>query len=668
MSDLRVTPKKFRPELEGVRAVAALLVAVYHIWLGRVSGGVDIFFVVSGYLITTSLISRILRDQRIQFSDFYLGLARRLFPLAFTVIFISTLLSIFILPKTVWSETIAQVFASIFYMENWQLAWNSVDYLAQNNEASPFQHFWALSLQGQFYLTWPLLITIVYIIAKKIFRTPVRKTLLVVLILMFAVSLTYSIYLTNVNQPYAYFNTFARVWEFSLGGILALLLPYIKPIKVISVVIGWLGLLIILLTGIIFSVSSMFPGYVALLPLTGVIFIIISAENTTSFGVARLLSSRPLLYFGGISYGFYLWHWPILIFYFEVFDKEVVPFFHGLILLLISFILATITIHFIEKPIRALSIHQHKKIVVKYVASFTGTVLLLTVSWSSYLHLLEKDMKYEMSDYPGALVISDAVKATKGIEPYPNLLTLDKDLPHFYEDPNCYSAMSEGGRVKECIFGELENPDLTIALVGGSHSGHWFPALEEIADNRRIQLKVLNKDACRFSTDDFGGRESCEEWNENVTKYLKEDPVDIIFTTSTVGAGDHVPEGYLEKWKEFEGISEIFAIRDNPRMPKDVRSCLEKNVKNPSKCGKTRDKALSSNIPWSSLDNKPPNVTFGDLSDYFCVGKKCSPVIGNVFVYRDAHHLTATYAKTLSKALEAEMNPLIERLQKKDRK
>ncbi|MEW4225728.1 acyltransferase family protein [Rossellomorea marisflavi] len=173
--DLRVPEKKFRPELEGVRTVAALLVAVYHIWIGAVSGGVDVFFIVSGYLITTSLVSKMEREGRIQFAEYWLGLARRLFPLAFTVLLFVVVGSILLVPESQWKQIIGEVIASGTYTQNWYLATSAVDYLGQTNQASPLQHFWALSIQGQFYLTWPFVILFSFWLARKVWNRPQKE-------------------------------------------------------------------------------------------------------------------------------------------------------------------------------------------------------------------------------------------------------------------------------------------------------------------------------------------------------------------------------------------------------------------------------------------------------------------------------------------------------------
>ncbi|WP_226582044.1 acyltransferase family protein [Halobacillus litoralis] len=658
MNDLRAPEKRFRPEIEGVRAVAALLVAVYHIWLGSVSGGVDVFFIVSGYLITTSLLSRMVREGKINIQEYLLGLGRRLFPVAFTVILFILVGSIWIMPQAQWKQIIAEGFSSSLYFQNWQLAFSSVDYLAQNNQASPFQHFWALSIQGQFYVTWPLVIFLAYYIARKVLKTPVRKTLLGVLGLMFTVSLSYSIYKTAVNQPWAYFDTFARVWEFSLGGMLAILIPYLSFKKPVSIVMGWLGLAIIVCTGMVLPVSSVFPGYVALLPTTGVMLVIISAENTGRFGVDKFLGSKPLMKFGSISYGFYLWHWPLLIFYYTYFDTNTISTLAGIAIILITCVLAYVSVHFIETPVRSLSVKTSKKKIVTALTVFMIPVLVVNLSWD----LLSNQSKaYTVEDYPGARAISDNVEPAPDKDPFPSTIQVQEQLPAFYDNHDCFSYTSEP-EMKVCSRGETENPDYTVALVGGSHSGHWFPALKELSDDLNLQIDVYNKDACRFSDDDFDGllNESCMEWNEEVLAALLEDPPDLIFTTSTVNSQPDVPDGYIKQWEKLEGVTEILAVRDNPRMEVDTPLCVDESDQL-EECSVPRDEALSEVVPWETAEGVSDNVTFADLSDYFCGEDVCKPVIGNVIVYRDEHHLSTVYSRTLAPAVKEHLVPALEK-------
>nr|WP_106781395.1 acyltransferase family protein [Lysinibacillus timonensis] len=663
MTDLKSPKKKFRQEIEGVRVVASLLVAIYHIWLGRVSGGVDVFFIVSGFLITTSLLSRMERDGKIHLIENYLGLIKRLIPLAFIVLFVTTIVSIMIMPQVQWQQIISETIASAFYYQNWELAFNSVDYLEQNNEASPLQHFWALSIQGQFYLTWPFVIMLSFLLARKMFKLPPRKTVLTVLVIFFIVSISYSIYKTTVNQPWAYFDTFARVWEFSLGGILALLISYVSLKNTASTVLGWLGLAIICLTGVLLPVSSVFPGYAALLPTTGVILVLIAGENRTRFGVENILGSKPLLWIGSLSYGFYLWHWPLLIFYFAYFKKETVPFVDGLIILLCTFVLSFITTKILEAPVRKLNVKQSKLKIASTALAFMLPVIVANVWWSTQLpHSNEaKPTEYSIEDYPGAKAIYEGIVPPPDVEPIPSMLEIKDDLPLFYSEKGCVTR--QGDKLAMCSYGETENPKYTLALVGGSHSGHWFPTLNEFAKELSIRIDVYNHDGCRFTNDDFGGvvNQACLDWNELLINELIENPPDLVFTTANVNKGDTVPSGYINQFKRLEGITKILAVRDNPRMAEDIPLCLERES-DYMKCTVPRDEALSDIPPWENTEGIPSNVQFADLSDYFCDETTCHSIIGNVIVYRDAHHLTAAYAKTLAPVLKEHVVKALEDL------
>lgn len=672
-SDLRLPEKKFRPELEGLRAVAALLVAVYHIWFGRVSGGVDVFFVVSGFLITTSLLSRLEREGRIPFFEYLLGLARRLFPIAFIVLLVTTVCSYLLMPQVQWRQIMAEVFASAFYYQNWQLATDAVDYLAQHNAASPLQHFWALSIQGQFYLSWPLIIFLAFVLARRVFKTPYRKTLLVIFITIFASSLAYSVYMTDNNQPWAYFDTFARVWEFSLGGILALLIPYVRFNRLASICLGWLGLAMIILTGMLLPVSTVFPGYAALLPICGALLVIIAAEQPGQIGVERFLGAKVPKYLGSISYGFYLWHWPLLIFYYAYFKTVSISIIGGMAILLLTFILSGLTTKWLESPIRKLSVKEEKGRIALASALLILPVLIVNMLWSVSFERAQEafQQQLELDHYMGAKALYENVEeevgeaedrapevAAEEVEQPEVTPLFDSSLPTFYGD-DCYVGMHDRG-VKVCSYGEIDNPRAIIALVGGSRTGHWFPALEELAEELQIRIDVYNKDACRFSTQDFDGllSDSCIEWNELVVKPLLDDPPDLIFTTANVDRDTTIPPGYLDMFEKFEGITTILAIRDNPSMPEDVPTCVE--TKGAEGCAVPRENLLAAVPPWENTEKVPSHVYFVDLTDYLCDEEVCHAVIGNIVVYRDRYHFSTAYARTLAEPLKEHLLKALE--------
>ncbi|CAM4318361.1 acyltransferase family protein [Paenibacillus tarimensis] len=662
--------RKFRTEIEGLRAVAAILVAVYHIWLGNVSGGVDVFFVVSGFLITTSLLSRWEKYGKIDAAGFLLNLCKRLFPAAFTVLFLVSAACFLWLPELRWDQTVKEVMASAFYLENWQLARNSVDYLAQNNEASPFQHFWAMSVQGQFYMIWPILLSLSLILAKRVFKKTVRFSFLAVLLGVFVMSFAYSVYLTAINQPWAYFDTFTRVWEFTLGGIVALLIANIKLNRTSSLLFGWLGLAGLVSCGIILQVSTVFPGYAALWPTLSAVCILLAGNQGGSAGVHRLLSSKPLVGFGSISYGFYLWHWPLLIFYYILFDKESINFLHGLVIIVAASVLSYITTSMIEKPIRnSLRLNTNWKISL-VAASFMVAVLAISAVWYGTIKYLQSGVltaSAASDEYPGAAVMgagAEGIGSITTVSYIPRPIQARKDLPKVYED-NCHQAEGKA-EVLSCTYGVKDNPRFTIALVGGSHSAQWLPALEEIADEEKLKIVNYSKSSCRFTADDTE-KEDCRQWNESLIEMLtKQDIPDLVFTTANVGKHlkDDIPAGFIKQWGVLKDAKvSVFAVRDNPWFEFDPPTCVDENGPNASECMVKRELLLPEPSAWSRLENPPANVHYADFSDYFCDEEHCGPVIGNVLVYRDKHHITGTYMKTLAPILREHLMPVLEQIE-----
>src|SRR5690625_3086818 len=326
--------RRFRPEIEGLRAVAAVLVAVYHIWFAKVSGGVDVFFVIAGFLITTSLLRQVQRTGRLDVGRFLTRLGKRLLPASLTVLAAVLVATRVLMPFTREEATYLEVVASALYLENWALAAKSVDYLARDEPSSPVQHFWAMSIQGQFYLLW----IVVFGVALALRRREVQRSLGWVLTVLFAASSAFSVYLTAANQPLAYFHTATRVWELSAGGLLALVSSRVRRMPdAWGALASWVGLAMIVLTGVILPVSDAFPGVVAAWPLAGAVLVLLGSGAQSALGADRLLTIRPLVKVGGIAYGLYLWHWPILTFYLLWSGESHAGFLAGMAILATSF-------------------------------------------------------------------------------------------------------------------------------------------------------------------------------------------------------------------------------------------------------------------------------------------------------------------------------------------
>ncbi|ULG74942.1 acyltransferase family protein [Macrococcus brunensis] len=660
MDSVQTTPKKFRPEIEGLRAVAALLVAVYHIWLNKVSGGVDVFFVVSGFLITTSLLSRVRRNGKINFFDFIFGLLKRLMPSAFFVLLTVIVLSFFFLDQNRWLQTIREVFASALYFENWQLAISSTDYLDQYNAKSPIQHFWAMSIQGQFYIIWFLIFATALLFFKKQFR----RALLIIFSVLFAVSFIYSIYLTSVNQPFAYFDTRTRVWEFAFGAILCLTINNIKLPPVVAAAFGWIGLLMLILCGLLLNVSSAFPGYVALIPTLAAVFILVSGENQSGYGVEKFLGQRFMVKLGGFSYGFYLWHWVILVFYKELFKADTPSLTDGLAIMLFSLLLSWLVTAVIEKPIRKIKFSNQSWQMAGVLLIILLPVLLVNTAWQQYLlqHEKQADILIGSESYPGAQAANKDNIPVKPYLPDDAAVATDKAKPFL---DGCQQAIKYQ-TVKICEYGVTENYEYTVALVGGSHSTHWFSTLEEISKKYPIRIVNMTKSGCRLTTEKFNYA-LCDEWNEKIIDKIADVQPDIVFAPAEISHFNvkEVPEGYLKQFEKLNALGiHVFGVRDTPYFKIDIPDCLVNYGRDSEKCTVAKNLVVPEETDWSKVEKKPTNVHYYDYTDYICPDDLCRPVIGNVVAYFDKNHMTDSFGRTLAPTVEKDLIPLLEDVKK----
>ncbi|WP_373446114.1 acyltransferase family protein [Salinicoccus bachuensis] len=669
-SEMDMQRKRFRPEIEGLRIVAALLVAIYHIWMQRVSGGVDVFFLVSGFLITASLLSKVRKDGTVNFFDFILGLAKRLFPAAFTVLLTVIITSYFILPETQWTQTIKEVFASIFYYENWQLALSNTNYLDQTNEKSPVQHFWAMSIQGQFYVIWFFIIMAALWTSQKLKRE-IKKTLFVILTLLTVASFGYSIYLTEVNQPWAYFDTRTRVWEFALGGLLFLFITRIKLPALMSGLAGWLGLIALVSCGLLLDVGGRFPGYVALWPVVAAILVLSAGENPTRFGVEKFLGSRPMRKLGGYSYGLYLWHWPIVAFYYAVMNTKEIPVIHGILIILVSFVLSWIVTNVVEKPIR--SIKGKKNYRPKVAAALlimAIPVFIANTVWSSSIkeNIAESTMA-SAQDFPGAMAVENDMDIfyDRNTPLLPNPTNLESDVANTYE----IGCHHEDGQqdLPVCEYGDLENPKYEVILVGGSHVVPWLGTLETFAEEENIKIYNITKISCRFNGEGVGEEMSpdCRRWNQMAKEKVIELQADLIIVNTDVGTPT-VPEvepERVELYRELEthGI-EIFGIRNNPRPLFDMNLCANPKNIDHEECVISAEEYVPQPSKWSKVENKPSNVTEYDYSEYFCPDGSCPAIIGKRIVYFDGFHMSNSYAESLGPFVKEDLVEKLESMEK----
>ncbi|MDT0327508.1 acyltransferase family protein [Nocardiopsis lambiniae] len=659
------TPERggFRPEIEGLRAVAVLLVAGYHIWFGRVSGGVDVFLLLTGFLITGSLVRSAERHGRIDVLGFWTRLLRRLTPAVGVVLVAILAMTYLWLPRSRWPDVISEVYAAALYHENWALARAAVDYLAREGAPSPVQHFWSLSIQGQFYVLWPLLLGAVLL---AVGRSRIRHAALVAIGAVLVLSLAYSMWITAVDQPWAYFDTGARLWEFALGGVLALVVHRLTPPRPVRVILGWVGLVALVLCGVLLPVSSLFPGYAALWPTLAAVAVIVAGDSGSRFGVDRLLTRRPLMALGGLSYALYLWHWPILVVHLQLTGRSLATPLGGAAVLGLSLVLAWVTKRIVEGGAERITLRVRRAWLPAWSASLAALLLapplVLGSQWSDRIAEQRRERTervIEPVDYPGAALVTRPELA--GVLPdlpvVPDPLDARDDLSDHHLQGCHVNLHAEEPEV--CRTGP-EDAEHTLALVGASRTAHWYPAVQAVAETHGWRLVSFTKSGCQFASGvpHTQGRvfTECQEWNARAMAELELLRPDAVLTSSTRSSveGETVPAGFVDRWRELDALGiDVIGIRDLPRRPYAGAECVASEPI--EECTSPAVYAQADRDPAVVLDEAgdlPDNVTLVDLTGHVCPDGRCDAVVGNILVFWDYSHMTATYARTLIPAME----------------
>jgi peptidoglycan/LPS O-acetylase OafA/YrhL len=659
----------YRPELQGLRALAVVLVVIYHVWINRVSGGVDVFFVVSGFLLTGQLVRSAERgdlDLRKRFSRTLL----RLTPAASLVLVGTAVLAAFVLPEGRWGQTAREVVASALFLENWQLAADSVDYAARNNVASIAQHFWSLSVQGQFFLLWPLLIALVALACRQV-PERLRRSVTLALLGVFAASLLYSIELTITNQPLAYFHTLTRLWEFALGGLLALHGDRLVLTHRARVAAGWAGVVGLVACGALIPVATVFPGVAALWPTGCAALVLLAGRTGARAGVDRLLAGRVARYLGDISYALYLWHWPLLVLYLQAWQVEAPSLAAGALIIATSLVLAALTHELVEQPVLRRGPSTARR-GYRVAAVCTGLVVVTAATWQG-VGALRSNTGADIGDtaYPGALALaSDAEVEPAPLLPGPadvgdDWLRLERwdcsPMTSFAWDV-CALPMPPAEEGSEESTDEPEPPSRRIVVVGDSHAQQLTAALVPIAQQNNWQLIAMLRGGCPFSTvsEVDPDETECVDFNTAVADEITALQPDAVITMATrdarVGQTEQIPAGFVEQWRRLDaqGIP-VLALRDNPRFDHSIPDCVQTRPDDIAGCGVDRAEIYAPTPPWVDLPDVPPNVAFVDIADAVCDTDRCPPVIGNVLVYMDDNHLTATYSTTMSDLLAGQV-------------
>ena len=727
---LRTGDAGFRPDLEGLRGIAILLVLLCHARIPGADGGfvgVDVFFVLSGFLITGLLVTEGERAGQINLRAFYARRARRILPAAILVL-VSTLVVVqFVLSPLDLPRVGDDGVAVSLALANVRFAIEATDYFAPV-DPSPMLHYWSLAVEEQFYLLWPLLL-----IAALRFRSP-RGLMIGLAVSILVGSFALSLGLTDAAAPWAYYSLPTRAWQLAAGGLLALAAPWLGRIPDrVAAVTGWLGVGLIVAATVVIGTSTAYPGVASLLPAAGALAIIASRGVTGSPG-SFALGKPPLNWLGRISYSLYLWHWPILVLgsvALGIGTEEDIPSHRDIVirlgLVLFAVLLAAITWRVVEEPFRRGRLPRGYRV---RGFAMAGTAALILALASTTMNVfgeggiaaaamddtggdgdIAPDDSADLSvDTSSASVGGDQASAVDGAPvssavvpdaqvsnpdpmestataspaasagpsgpaprikgPVPRGLTPSLAKARDDGDPlredGCGLLLGAGTRPPACVYGNSHG-SVTVALVGDSHAAHWFPALDVVARRQGWRLIPFTKSSCVFVDMRIWSRRlnreyrECEEWRENVVDRLVKLRPDLVIIASAqelpiVEAGDDDPErqgrAVARLIKRIPGKIAIMA--DTPRSRHDVPACLAKHRNAIERCITSRAAALGElHLRRETEAARLTGATIVELADAVCPGDPCPPIIGTTLVYRDHHHLTATFAVSLADELEA---------------
>jgi peptidoglycan/LPS O-acetylase OafA/YrhL len=676
----------FRGDIEGLRAVAVTCVVLWHAgasWLPGGFVGVDVFFVISGFLITGLLVAEIEQRESISLLDFYARRARRILPAVAVVLTTVSVLTITVLPKIDWRSIGADIIASATFVVNWRFASQSVNYLAGNAVAnSPVQHFWSLAVEEQFYLVWPCLLLLITLWGR---RRPARMRtyLLAGMLLVFVPSLIWSIHLTHSDPAQAYFVTTTRLWELALGGGVAIAgAVFLRCTRAVGTVLSWSGTAAILLAAVALHGSDPYPGYRALLPTVGTAMVIAFTPAAGESGPVRILGLPPMRQVGKWSYSIYLWHWPLLVVARSRWGS--LSFGASMLVVAVSVVLSALTFRYVEDPIRrrpTLSRRPARALGLGLACSLTAlfggvevvhaagpaappaqaaTGPIGTINNAEGRH---RAVGAEvLGNHPLGNPVGAPVNRVASITPNPTVAR--GDVPSVYAD-GCHDSPTQTAP-SHCVYGDTTSK-VEIAIVGDSHAAEWVPALQQIATSRHWKLLTYTKSGCHFATTPLlylGTPDtSCPTWNSNVVAALTTGQRPNLVLTSQL-TYDETPadtsalvRGMHADWAPLlaDGIP-IVEIRDTPFPPFDVAECASAHTTHLDRCSFPRSIALGHHgASQVEAVANTPNAHLIDLNDAICPTTDCAAVIGGVLVYRDASHLTATYSETLAPRLDRDI-------------
>jgi peptidoglycan/LPS O-acetylase OafA/YrhL len=667
----------FRKDIQGLRALAVLLVALDHANVGPFTGGfigVDVFFVISGFLITSLLIGEADRDRKVSLAGFYARRARRILPAATVVIVVTLAVSVRYLSGVQALAVAKDAVWATFFAANVHFSAIGTDYFSADVAPSPLQHYWSLAVEEQFYLVWPLLVMLLVWVARRR-GWGVRRTLVPVLLVILVASLAYSIRLTQTDAVAAYFSTPARAWELGLGALIATAaLRLRRQPPALLAVLSWVGLGAVAVGALAYDEHTLFPGIAVALPVVGTALLLGGGLGAARWGPQFLLGVRPMRVLGDWSYSFYLWHWPTLIIAAAVWRKP--EGWSGAAVLGVALVLSALSYHLVENPVR-----RTRKLARKTWRGLVlyPTAVALTLPLAAFADHTVRDFAGERG---AAITVAGA---THSIRPLVRASVLAARAGHAIPailQPDPLELDQAKADVGECSY--FEHPDgqlcprgdtegsKTLLLIGDSHARQWIPALDQIAAASGYTAYYLVREGCPAAdvtpwlSNGSGpalGCEAFQDWAREVAARLQPDLV--LFGTHATENGFEGPNG--EPVNSWEGqaellqsglVDEINQVRvnagkvvvlgDPPGLTVDPAECLTARESTLASCMSDPDERsmlMSSHVHAAAIE---ADVSYVDPTPWFCWQGDCPLVVGDLIAMRDPGHVSSDYAAVLA--------------------
>lgn len=649
-------PRRFRPDIQGLRAVAVGLVVAYHAGVPFITGGyigVDVFFVISGFLMTSRLSRMLTEGGRIRFGEFYSSRIRRILPVAFVVLAVTLVAAIVVSPPLRFLQIAQDAIATALYVPNILFAVQGTTYLG-SHDASPYQHYWSLGVEEQFYLVWPLLLAGIWLLVR---RSVPRLAAVIAGIVV--VSLVACVVLTAISQPWAFFSLWTRAWELGAGGIVALLGRRLTlPSGPVAAVIGWLGLAAVLVAALRFNDATSFPGRAAIIPVVGTAVVIWAGSRVSRGDPTLLLGTRPFRFIGDISYSLYLWHWPLLIIpTIALGGPPSLPW--RLLLAVVAIGLAVVSYRFIELPFRESARIKGWRVRRTVAFALVTAVALAGISWGSgqIFGLRTLDLGPAVATGTPTRPPVFAKNVPRNLTPaLPNALA---DVPEIFTS-GCMHG--DPTALPPCIYGDTSGTTVW-AMFGDSHMASWFPATNKYALAHHIKLVVFGKTSCAVAdiVPFVNGApfQECLDWRKLIIKKIDRlKPSVIVMGDSSRTAmmdtdgktvldstsGSSVAlfnAGLTRTFAKLPAASRLIFVADNPSFTSDPVVCLSAHPRDAAACWEPRSAVLDS--AWDDALGKTMAAAGGymiDLNDYLCTATTCGAIEGNTMMYSDTAHLS----------------------------